>query len=466
MAAVESPEAIQIADLAEDLDTLWLLLGTVLVFIMQPGFAMVEVGHVNAKNTRNILLKNVLEASIAGIMWWLVGYGLAFGSSPSRFIGTDQFLLRKQNYGTGYEYAFWVFQWAFAATSATIVSGAIAERCTIRAYMAYSVCLIGFIYPIVVQMTWGSEGYMSPFIGGDKKGDYFYGCGVIDFAGSGVVHLTGGVAALVATYFIGPRRSFLNDTIHIPDYAAIFQTLGTLLLWFGWFGFNAGSTLAIVGYGKVAARVFVVTALGASAGALGTLIFGSALDSYILGKPVIKLEYASNGVLCGLVSITAGCSVITPYGAVIIGLLSSFVYIGGVKLFLRLEIDDVVGACPVHGFCGFFGMLMVGFFATKGYHKEVYGLYDGAEDTCAGVFYGGDGSQLLANFVFSLFVMAWVGGLCTILFGVLRYKRWLRILPATEEEGMDSSEHGAPKKDNLDQAPPSQEAAQTQMQQD
>ena len=214
---------------------------------------MLEVGSVNVKNTRNILLKNVLDASIGAVIWWLVGFGIATGTSENGFIGSDRYGLNEADFmdGTGYTYATWLFQWAFAATTATIVSGAVAERCTIVAYLVYSSCLIGFSYPVVVQAAWGGNGWASPWLGSDDKDDYLAGCGVIDFAGSGVVHMTGGVAALVGATLLGPRQSFKDGTTSTPAYGAIFQTLGTLILWFGWYGFNGGSTLYIVGYGQV-----------------------------------------------------------------------------------------------------------------------------------------------------------------------------------------------------------------------
>mmetsp|Transcript_63548 Transcript_63548/g.124779 ORF Transcript_63548/g.124779 Transcript_63548/m.124779 type:complete len:474 (+) Transcript_63548:171-1592(+) len=443
MATLESLEG-DFLQIKGDFDTLWLMIGTFLVFIMQAGFAMVEVGNVDSKNTHNILLKNILDASLGSVLWWLVGYGVAFGSSPSQLIGTDKFLLRRDDFGgdSGYNYAFWLFQWAFAATAATIVSGSVAERCTIIGYIAYAICLITFIYPMVVQMAWGSNGYMSPWLGSDKKDDYFVGCGVIDFAGSGVVHLTGGVAAFVGIMFLGPRRSFVNGTINVPEYGPVFQTLGTILLWFGWFGFNGASTLALFNYGELAAKVLVNTTLAAGSGALGTLIIGSMVDTYFLGRGIIRLEFANNGVLCGLVAITAGCAVVEPYAAALIGFFSSFVYLGSSKLLLYFGIDDVVNAVPVHGACGAYGVFCAGLFATKHNYKMSYNPWDGSVDHCAGVFYGGGGSQLAANCAFICAVVAWVGCSSIIMFGCLNLIGCLRISPEVEDLGLDASEHG------------------------
>jgi len=415
---------------------------------MQTGFAMLEVGSVNEKNTRNILLKNVLDASIGAVIWWIVGFGVATGASENGFVGTTRFGLTAEEFtdGSGYTYATWLFQWAFAATTATIVSGAVAERCTIIAYLVYSISLISFIYPVVAQVGWGGGGRMSPWLGSSNKDDYFMECGVIDFAGSGVVHMCGGVAALVGATLLGPRQSFKDGTTQTPTYGPVFQTMGTLILWFGWYGFNGGSTLYIVGYGQVAAKVMVCTTLSAACGALSTLAIGSYLDSMAAGKAVIKLEYANNGVLAGLVGITAGCAVVEPYGAVFIGIGAGGVYLLASRALKTFGVDDVVDAFPVHGACGCYGVWMAALFATKENYSASYGIYDGAADTCAGVFYGGAGNQLGANIVFTLFVLAWTGAWSLVVFSGLKYFGVLRVSSDVEDDGMDSSEHGVSKK--------------------
>eukprot|EP00613_Pedinella_sp_CCMP2098_P029221 CAMPEP_0171724422 /NCGR_PEP_ID=MMETSP0991-20121206/24329_1 /TAXON_ID=483369 /ORGANISM="non described non described, Strain CCMP2098" /LENGTH=454 /DNA_ID=CAMNT_0012317247 /DNA_START=49 /DNA_END=1413 /DNA_ORIENTATION=- len=434
--------------LTAELNTLWLMIGAILVFFMQTGFAMLEVGSVHQKNTRNILLKNVLDAALGAILWGTVGFGLAMGHSEDGYYGTTMFFLTKDAFsdGTGNNYASWLFQWAFAATTATIVSGAVAERCTLTAYLVYTTSLIGFIYPMVVQIAWGPNGYMSPWLGSTDQSDYFRGCGVIDFAGSGVVHLTGGTAALVGAYLLGPRRSFVEGTTLTPEYGPIFQTLGTLILWFGWYGFNAGSTLAIVGYGQVAAKTMVTTTVSAACGALTTLALGSSLDSVYEGKTVLKLEYANNGVLAGLVSITAGCAVVEPWGAALTGIIGGFVYTGGSRLLKKCGVDDVVDAVPVHGFCGAWGVVAAALFVTKSNYKAVYGIYEGAEDECGSVLLGQPSAQLEANCAFVVLVIVWTGVLTSVVFGTLKFCDQLRVDTDTEDEGMDSSEHGAPMK--------------------
>jgi Amt family ammonium transporter len=237
------------------------------------GYASSQVGSVNKKNTQNILLKNVLDASLGAVFFAAVGYGLAYGDTSGhgflhRIVGKDHFFLQKEDFedGSGYGYASWLFQWAFAATTATIVSGAVAERCTVIAHMAYASCLMCVIYPVVVCCVWNAEGLASAW----RTEDKLFGCGVLDFAGSGVVHMTGGVAAFVGATLIGPRRAYLVNELSLPTYGPIFQTLGVLILWFGWFGFNGVSTLYLIGYAEVAAKTMVVTTIAAGVGALAT----------------------------------------------------------------------------------------------------------------------------------------------------------------------------------------------------
>jgi len=229
-----------------------------------------------------------------------------------------------------------------------------------------------------------------------------------------------------------------------PVYGPVFQTLGTLILWFGWYGFNAGSTLAIDGYGNVAAKVMATTTISAASGAITTLIYCSYLDSKAAGHAMILLEYANNGVLAGLVSITASCATVEPYGAFFIGIGAGFVYVHSSKFLEKMGIDDVVDACPVHGFCGAYGVISAALWTTPHNYKNAYGMYDGAENTCQGLFYGG-GTQLGASMVFLIFVVAWAGGWACIIFGALKKFDLLRIPEEMEIAGMDLTEHGAPK---------------------
>jgi len=382
----------------------------------------------------------VCDASIGALVWWTLGFGIAMGSNPTRWMGENHFALEKDYFESagGYEYAFWLFQWAFAAAAATIVSGAVAERCTFTAYLCYSIALTGFIYPMVANWGWNVDGWASAW----REEKLLFGCGVTDFAGSGVVHMTGGVAALVGSAMLGPRKAFVEGTLEVPLYGPVFQTLGVLILWFGWYGFNGVSTLYIVNYAGVAAKTMVTTTISAGSGALATLLVGNLADGkQEHGSYAIKLEYANNGVLAGLVAITAGCSTVEPYGAFVIGALSSLVYVGSSKLLVRLGIDDVVDASPVHGFCGAYGVIMTGLLATKENYAAAY--YGARAEDCAGVFYGGDGSLLGANILFVVAIAIWVGITSLIVFGSLKACGLLRVDPSVEEQGMDSSEHGA-----------------------
>ncbi|CAM9435583.1 unnamed protein product [Choristocarpus tenellus] len=441
MATTTSETILTVEDIQTDLDTLWLMIGAILVFFMQTGFAMLEVGSVSIKNTKNILIKNVGDASLGALCWWLLGFGVAFGKDKGRFIGGDAFALKGDFFENesgdltnGYSYASWLFQWAFAATAATIVSGAVAERVSFNAYVVYSIVLTCFIYPVVVHWAWHTRGWASSFA---DPSDLLFDCGVIDFAGSGVVHMTGGMAALIAAIVIGPRIGRFNQdgtSNTLPAQSAVLQTLGTLILWFGWYGFNGASTLYIIGLSGVAAKTMVTTTIGAASG---------ALSSCILHK--LSLHYwdagaANNGILAGLVAITAPCSTCEPEGAFVIGVVAGLVYFLASSLLEKLKIDDVVNASPVHLFCGMWGVLSAGFFATKTNYSAAY--YSERASTCAGVFYGGDGSTLLAAFVFILAILAWVGVTCTILFVSIKLTIGMRVSKEMEEAGLDDSKHG------------------------
>lgn len=424
-----------------ELDALWLMLGAILVFFMQAGFAMLEAGSVSLKNTQNILLKNVMDASIGAICWYVTGFGIAMGagtSTPSGF-GTDYYALKNGEFtdGTGYTYALWLFQWAFCAATATIVSGAVAERCSFTAYIAYSTCLTAFIYPVVVHWGWNVGGWASAW----RTEDLLFQCGATDFAGSGVVHMTGGVAAFWGVYFLGPRKSV--PTLLPTQY--VFQTLGVLILWFGWYGFNGVSTLYIVGYAGVAAKTMVTTTISAATCAIATIYFKAVFDKYWPMKDqknaktlVIRLSSANNGVLAGLVSITAGCSTVDPYGAFVIGLLGAPVYV--ISSHYLAPLDDVVDAIPVHGCCGFYGVFMTGLFATKSNYAAAY--YADRAAKCAGVFYGGSGRMLAANLVLLIMIILWTSTCTIVVFGSLSIMKVLRVSEEVEDAGMDSSEHG------------------------
>ena len=435
--STSSTSSFDLQSLTDDLDTFWLMFGAILVFFMQCGFAMLEVGTVSEKNTKNILIKNIGDAAIGAICWWLLGFGFAFGETSGGFIGTDEFLLKGDSFksedGTltnGKQYAFWFFQYAFAATAATIVSGAVAERVSLNAYVIYTIVLTSFIYPVVVHWGWAG-GWSSAFIE-----NRLFGCGLLDFAGSGVVHMTGGMAALCASFIVGPRLGRFNQdgsSNNLPQQSPVFQTLGTLILWLGWYGFNGVSTLAIVGASGIASKVLVTTTISAASGALTSVAISKVTKSYW------DASSANNGVLAGLVGITGSCSVVEPEGAFVIGIVSAFVYSYSSKMLLRFGIDDVVDAIPVHMFCGIWGVIAGGLFATKDNYEVVY---YGEPDKCSGLFYGGDGSTLLANVMFILVVLLWTGFTCMALFMGIDKIFGMRVDEESEKLGMDISKHG------------------------
>lgn len=424
--------------LQTDLDTQWLMIGAILVFFMQTGFAMLEVGSVSVKNTKNILVKNIFDAAIGAVCWWFLGFGFAMGPTSGHFIGNDGFFMKGELFEVdgvfnAYTYGLWLFQWAFAATAATIVSGAVAERVAFGAYIVYSIVLTCWVYPIVVHWGWNTSGWASAW---NSDTDFvFMGCGVIDFAGSGVVHMTGGVAALFAAAFVGPRIGRFQDgvTKDLPQQSAVLQTLGTLILWFGWYGFNGASTLYIVGYSGVAAKTMCTTTMAAATGSITVVTLGKQFTG------IIDPGLANNGILAGLVGVTAGCSTCEPEGAMIIGIVAGFVYYGASSMLKKMQIDDVVDAAPVHLFCGAWGVIAAGLFATEENYNAAY--YSDRSADCKGLLYGG-GAQFGANFVFVLAIIVWVSINSIMLFGGLKAMKMLRVSTEVEERGMDDSKHG------------------------
>jgi len=436
----EEIEALQDSIVAanKSTDVMWLILSACLVFWMQAGFALVEVGSVSMKNTKNILVKNLMDACIGCISFYLIGYAFAFGGNNG-FIGGDNFALVDVHktiapgvYYDGSTYAFFMFQFAFAATASTIVSGAVAERCRVTAYFVYSFCLTVFIYPVVVHWVWSDYGWASAFVSSE---DLLFKVGVIDFAGSSVVHMVGGTTALVGAIFLGPRRGrFSPKKFKLAQQSAAFQTLGVLILWFGWYGFNCGSTLTMEGSAAdVAGSVAATTTIAATSAGLTSSLIGYLVEGHL------SIHRTNNGILGGLVSITAGCAVVTPEIAVVIGVCGGLVYFGSSLLLVKLKIDDVVDASPVHMFCGAWGTLAAGIFAHPQNTAMAYGT-----GSC-GLFYSCDGNgglQFAANLCFVLAVLAWSAFFGVVVFGILKALKCLRVDLETERIGLDTAEHG------------------------
>ena len=406
------------------LDNIWVLVAGCLVFFMQAGFALVEAGLTRAKNVVNIFAKNLADALIGFLAFWAVGFGLAFGGG-NKVLGTDYFFLSGQgdltstftlNLTTA---TFFFFQAVFAATAVTIASGAWAERTKFVSYLVFSAFATGLIYPIVVHWTWGGG-----LIAKITIGDAVYS----DFAGSSIVHMTGGIFALVGAIILGPRIGKYDadgKPRGIPGHNIPMAILGVFILWLGWFGFNPGSELAADGWVAVVA---VNTMLAGAAGGL----FSTIAVWLKAGKP--DLGMIGNGVLAGLVSVTAPCGTVTPVGAVIIGGIGGALVVFAVFGIERLKIDDPVGAVAVHGVCGIWGTLSLGLFAR--YDDAFLGRED------AGLFYGGGVDQLLMQLVMVLIIAAWVAASTTIVLLGLKYTIGFRVEPAEEIEGLDVLEHG------------------------
>jgi Amt family ammonium transporter len=415
--AVEAPNTF--TDLALSLDTVWMLLAAMLVFFMQPGFALVEAGFTRTKNTANILMKNLLDFSLGSILFFFIGYGVMFGEGG--FIGMPNFFCLDINPTDLPVEGFLVFQTVFCATAATIVSGAMAERTKFHMYLIYSILICVFIYPVSGHWTWGGGWLMSE----DGWAAKTFGATFHDFAGSTVVHSVGGWVALVGAWILGPRiGKYGKDgkSKAIPGHNLTIATLGVFILWFGWFGFNPGSQLAASGEENRTAisHVFLTTNLAAAAGGFFALI--TAWTKY--KKPSLSLTL--NGALAGLVGITAGCDAVSPLGAILVGTVCGILMIFSVEFIDRvLKIDDPVGASSVHGVCGFAGTLLTGLLATDG-----------------GLFYGGGSGLFLAQLTGAVAIGIWALGMGYILFKGIDVLFGLRVSKRVEEEGLDIYEHG------------------------
>ncbi|AKL94146.1 ammonium transporter [Clostridium aceticum] len=393
------------------IDTIWVLVASALVFFMQAGFAMVETGFTRAKNAGNIIMKNLMDFCIGSLVYWCIGFSIMFGLSNGGFIGN---LSLFSNMSIAHleltipKEAFLIFQTVFCATAATIVSGAMAERTKFSSYLVYSFFISLIVYPVVGHWIWGG-GWLSEL-------------GFMDFAGSTVVHSVGGWSALVGAWVIGPRIGKYNSQGKpqaIPGHSLTLGALGVFILWLGWFGFNPGSTLSGMDYNGIS-HIFITTNLAAAA----STVVAMMITWVRYGKPDVSMTL--NGSLAGLVGITAGTDVVSPMGAVAIGIIAGIAIVYGVEFVDKvLKIDDPVGAVGVHGICGSIGTIAVGLFAVEG-----------------GLFYGGGVSLLLVQLTGVAAVALWTCSTTFILFKVIKSTIGLRV-PADEElKGLDIEEHG------------------------
>ena len=386
-----------ISELCSAVDTVWVLLAAILIFMMQLGFATVEAGFTRAKNSANILMKNLLDFSFGSILFWILGYWIMFGKDGA----PDNIP----------QLAYLVFQTMFCATAATIVSGAMAERTKFHSYLVYCVVISALVYPISGHWAWGG-GWLSEL-------------GFHDFAGSAVVHSLGGWLAFAGAALVGPRLGKYGSDGKpraIPGHSLALSTIGVFLLWIGWFGFNPGSTVGIATKEnqEIASLAFMNTNIAAACGGVVAMI----LSWICYGKPSLSL--ALNGVLAGLVGITAGCDAVSPVGAATIGLICGAVMLFSVHFFDAVaKVDDPVGAISVHGVCGSLGTILTGILATDG-----------------GLLYGGGWSFLGIQCVGAIVFCAWGLACGFVLFGLVRKFLGLHVDKRVEEDGLDFYEHG------------------------
>ncbi len=401
-----------IKELASGIDTIWVLLCAALVFFMEGGFAFLEAGFIRAKNSMNIVMKVFTDSTLGMLSYWAFGFGIMYGLDKAGLFGTSGFFMEGNLEHIQLRvpiYAYWLFQAAFAMAMASIVSGAVAERMRFSPYIIYTVLAAGLIYPLAGHWVWAAGGWL-------------YNLGMLDFAGSAVVHAVGGWSALAAVMVLGPRTGKYNEDGSmnvLPAHNLHLAFLGTFILWFGWFGFNPGSSLS--GLDMNIARIAVTTNLAAAAG--GTA--GTLFTKFRYGKADPSM--AMNGALAGLAAITAGCAFVSPLSAVIIGAVAGVLVVLAVAFFDRIKADDPVGAIAVHGVNGTWGVLAVGLFAQNG-----------------GLLYGG-GFKLLgvqALGVVSVSVLAFA--LTYLVFSALKRTVGIRVSVEEEFEGMDVIEHGMP----------------------
>ncbi len=413
------------ADPTAGVTFVWMLISGALVFFMQAGFALLGAGFIRAKNTVNYLTKNMLDFAAAGLSFWAFGFAFMFGGSDvgagtslgNGFIGYSGFFLINEAYDVS-TIGFWFFQMVFAATTATIVAGAVAERTRVTAYLAYSFLVTALVYPIYGHWMWGGG-----WLGGDAL-ESWIGAAAVDFAGSGVVHTIGGMLALAGAATVGARMGKYGpngEVNKLPGHNMLYVVIGTFILFFGWFGFNAGSTV-----NGNDLRIAVIMANTFLAGAAGAV---TAAYVRLLQTNKISAADTANGALAGLVAVTAPCAFIAPWAAIVVGVVGALVMLWGASFIeTKLKIDDPVGASSVHGVAGVWGLLAVGIFADG-----TYGVSG---------FIAGNGIQFVAQLIAAVVAVLWALVMGFALFNALKYTMGLRAPPDEEMSGLDMPEHG------------------------
>ena len=400
------------SSIESDLTIMWITIAGFLVFFMHAGFTLVEAGFTQAKNAVNIAMKNLMAISVGTIVYWFIGYSLMYGETTNGFFRWSGFFTETAPHDL-------FFQTMFAATCATIVSGAVAGRTKYSVFAIFAVIITGFIYPIAGGWEWNSDGWLNSAS--------FMPTEFIDLAGSSIVHAVGGWAALVGAYMVGPRLGkYVKGKVEaIPGHNKTLATLGVMALWFGWFGFNGGSQLAWGGDDTVAATTIVLfTNLSAAAGAVGALF-----TTWVwYGKP--DIVQTLNGALAGLVSITAGAANMDPYGAFFAGLIGGVIVVFAIEFIeKKLKVDDAIGASSVHGVVGVWGTIVIGLWGIDA-------------EGGIGLFNGGGTDQLISQFIGALAYTFWAAALAFIFFSILKKSIGLRVTKEEEIEGLDIAEHG------------------------
>ena len=413
----ESECATEIAS-SNSLDIFWLLFAGIMVLLLQMGFTLLEVGSVRIQNARNIVTKNLGDCCLGAICFYAAGYGFA-STAGNILVGDSGFALTGPLFSHGTQainYADWLYKWSMSAVVVAIVSGAVAERINVIAYLTYTCIITTIVYPFVLHWVWSSTGWASPIRTSDRLMDV----GVLDFSGCSVIHITGGMLALIGCIIIGPREGRFNSLGHpvnLVRQSAALRTIGTIILWVGWYGLSCGSTLTLAGNSAdVVAKIAVNVTLAAAMSGLSCIAWGKLIKPFALDPSLMN-----EGILAGLVGISAGCATVEGYSALIIGFLSSIVFLASSKALLFFKIDDAVDAISIHLFVGIWGMLAAGLFSTPENYALAYGRFN--VPTSCGILYscsGNGGSQLLINFVFSLVAIGWAGMFGLLIFIPLR----------------------------------------------
>ncbi|XP_057308412.1 putative ammonium transporter 3 [Hydractinia symbiolongicarpus] len=409
----------------EGTDALWIIISSFIIFTMQSGFGLFESGMVSRRSEANVIVKNMLDVTLGGLAYWFIGFGFSFGPNTkdsAKMSGEGYFLTDVDLNNEAHVYTQYFFQLSFATTATTIVSGAVAERIHLTSYIIFAIINTGLIYVFPAHWMWSSDGWLA------TNGAY-------DFAGSSVVHMSGGAAALVAAIILGPRRGRFDQSEEKRSFGMASPTnvvLGTFFLWWGWIGFNCGSTFAVTGgLWKVASRVAVVTMNGAIAGGFSAVLL--CISLYCKRHYVLDIPQFVSGVLGGLVAITACASVISPWESIVIGFIGGIIANGVIALLNALKVDDPVGCFGVHWASGLWSMICVGLFAKK---TSPFDLV--IED---GLFKGGSGKLLAYNIAGAMAISVWSGGLTAIVFFILKYTIGIRMSYEQELLGSDQVEH-------------------------